>query len=58
MNIDTTTFVHGKGKRKTQEQRHYEKLTEYLKKLKTYAHHIQVCGDERNSYSKTDILRV
>ena len=54
MNIDTTLFVYGCGKRKTQEQKHYEKLEEYLKKLKTYAHHIQVCGDERNSYSKTD----
>lgn len=54
MNIDTATFVHGSGKRKTQIQKHYEKLEEYLKKLKTYAHHIKVCGDDRNSYSKTD----
>lgn len=22
--------------------------------MKTYAHHIEICGDERNSYSKTD----
>lgn len=29
-------------------------LTGYLKRLKTYAHHIEICGDERNSYSKTD----
>ena len=54
MNIDTSTFVYGSGKRKTIEQKHYEKIAEYLKKLKSYAHHIKVCGDERNSYSKTD----
>ena len=23
-------------------------------RLKTYAHHIEICGEERNSYSKTD----
>jgi transposase len=54
MSIDTSTFVHGSGKRKTIEQKHYEKLEDYLKKLKKYAYHIKVCGDERNSYSKTD----
>ena len=54
MQIDISSFVYGSGKRKTTEQKHYEKLEEYLKKLKTYARHIKVCGDDRNSYSKTD----
>lgn len=54
MSIDISTFVHGSGKRKTIEQKHYEKLEDYLKKLKKYAYHIKVCGDARNSYSKTD----
>ena len=54
MNIDTKTFVYGSGKRKTTVQKHYEKLEEYLKKLKKYAKHIEICGDVRNSYSKTD----
>ena len=54
MQVDISSFVYGSGKRKTTEQKHYEKLEEYLKKLKTYAHHIKVCGNDRNSYSKTD----
>ena len=54
MSVDTSLFVHGSGKRKSTEQKHYEKLEEYLKKLKSYAHRIKICGDDRNSYSKTD----
>ncbi len=53
-NIDTSTFVSGKGKRKSDTQRYYEKLKRYLNKLKEYADHIETCGDKRNSYSKTD----
>lgn len=26
----------------------------YLERLKTYASHIEICGEARNSYSKTD----
>ena len=26
----------------------------YLERLKSYAYHIETCGEERNSYSKTD----
>ena len=48
------TFVHGKGRRKTLYQRQYEKLTSYIERLKNYAKHIEICGDNRNSYSKTD----
>ena len=54
LGIDVASFVRGSGKRKSLEQKHYEKLEEYLKKLKKYAHHIKMCGDDRNSYSKTD----
>ena len=54
MSIDTSTFVHGSGKRKTIEQKRYEKFEDYLKKLKKYAYQIKVCGEARNSYSKTD----
>lgn len=55
MKVDTTSFVYGSGKRKTTVQKHYEKLTDYLNRLKKYAKHIKTCGDSRNSYSKTDI---
>lgn len=54
MSVDTSLFVYGSGKRKSTEQKHYEKLEEYLKKLKSYARRIQICGEDRNSYSKTD----
>lgn len=54
MNVDTKVFVHGSGKRKTAVQKHYEKLEDYTKRLKKYAKHIKICGDNRNSYSKTD----
>ena len=51
---DIATFVSGKGHRKTIYQRQYQKLREYTERLKTYAEHIEICGDDRNSYSKTD----
>ena len=47
-------MLRGRGHRKTQEQRYYDKLVEYSEKLKEYAEHIQIFGEERNSYSKTD----
>lgn len=49
-----TNTVHGRGHHKTIEQRYYDKLNEYLHKLKKYAEHIDICGEDRNSYSKTD----
>ena len=54
LSIDTNTFVHGSGKRKTPVQKHYEKLEEYTERLKKYSTHIKTCGETRNSYSKTD----
>ena len=47
-------FVHGKGKRKTTIQRLYEKVYDCYKKLRSYAQKIAICGENRNSYSKTD----
>ena len=52
--IDENTFVHGKGKHKTVQQRYYEQLLEYRNKLEEYIEKIDICGKERNSYSKTD----
>lgn len=52
--MDTTTFVYGKGHRKTIQQRQYEKLLGYAEKLDEYVEKINICGDNRNSYSKTD----
>ena len=54
LNIDESKFVYGKGKRKTNTQRNYEKIKEYKERLKEYAKHIEICGEKRGSYSKTD----
>jgi len=52
--IDESAFVHGKGHHKSTEQRMYEKLREYTDKLEEYVEKIRICGEERNSYSKSD----
>lgn len=52
--LNPEAAVRGRGHRKTTEQRLYDRLCEYTQKLKRYAEHIRICGDERNSYSKTD----
>lgn len=44
----------GRGHKKTRLQRIYEELTKITIKLKEYAEKIAVCGEERNSYAKTD----
>lgn len=54
MNVSVENFVYGSGKRKSKEQRLYEQLSEYCERLKKYAERIRICGDNRNSYSKTD----
>ena len=54
VDIKVEDFVHGSGKRKTLQQKRYEKVEDCLKKLKIYAQKISICGDHRNSYSKTD----
>lgn len=52
--LDETQFASGRGHHKTVQQRHYELLKEYSKKLEEYVEKIQICGDGRNSHSKTD----
>ena len=52
--IDEKTFVYGKGKHKTVQQRQYELLRQYEAKLREYIEKIEICGPDRNSYSKTD----
>ncbi len=52
--LDESAFVSGRGHRKSIQQRQYQKMAEYLERLKTYATQIEICGEERNSYSKTD----
>lgn len=52
--VDPSSFVHGKGRHKTPEQRHCERLSYYTAKLREYVEKINTCGPDRNSYSKTD----
>ena len=52
--ISTDSFVHGRGKRKTPLQRLYESLESCIERLERYAEQIGICGQGRNSYSKTD----
>lgn len=54
LSIDMSVFSKGRGHRKTKYQRRYEKLEEYVKRLKKYAKQIAICGEKRGSYSKTD----
>ncbi len=49
--LDETSFVSGRGHRKSIRQKQYEGIV-YLERLKSYAYHIETCGE--NSYSKTD----
>jgi len=50
-NID---FVHGSGKRKSAEQKDWEKLDELRCRWAEYEEKLDVMGKERNSDSKTD----
>ena len=52
--LDENSFVQGRGKHKTIQQRRYEQLQTYLNKLEEYREKLTICGEERNSYSKTD----
>lgn len=54
LNINEDAFVHGKGCKKSNHQRKYETLKKYKEKLIGYAKHIEICGEKRGSYSKTD----
>ena len=52
--LDPENVIRGRGHRKSNEQRQYDRLKECLDRLKKYAKQIQICGEQRNSYSKTD----
>ena len=52
--LDEADFVHGKGRRKTIRQRRYERLQAYMHRLEEYRKKLTICGDERNSYARTD----
>jgi hypothetical protein len=52
--IDPEQFVKGRGYHKSLEQHQYQEMEEYIARLKRYAEHIAICGEKRNSYSKTD----
>ena len=47
-------FVHGKGSRKSEEQRNWEALDELRQRWEGYEEALRIMGDSRNSYSKTD----
>lgn len=51
---EVSQFVYGKGRRKTSFQRIYDELVKVKEALKEAEMRIAICGDERNSYSKTD----
>ena len=52
--IDFSKFVSGIGHRKSIHQKQYQEMQGYLQRLKNYASRIEICGETRNSYSKTD----
>lgn len=54
VNIDAEKIVRGRGHHKTIEMHYYDELSGYIHRLKKYAKRIKTCGDNRNSYSKTD----
>ena len=53
-NIDVENIPFGRGKRRTKEQRNYKLGFSYLEKLLEYEEKENICGENRNSYYKTD----
>ena len=47
-------FVYGTGKRKRSLQKHYDEIYKLNIALKSAQERIRICGEDRNSYSKTD----
>ena len=47
-------FVYGKGKRKSDLQRDYDRVYEYLERINRYHKNLRILGN-RKSYSKTDL---
>ncbi len=52
--IDINSIPSGKGKRLTKEQKNYKLAYQYLIKLLEYEEKEHICGENRNSYFKTD----
>lgn len=52
--INVHDIPNGKGKRRTKSQRNYIKCYKYLIKLLEYEEKERICGENRNSYYKTD----
>ena len=48
-------FANGKGKRRTELQKLYEELEDCGRRLMKYKECFEIMGDDRNSYSKTDL---
>jgi transposase len=53
-NIDIFAIPTGKGKRLTKTQKNYKLVYGYLIKLLEYEEKEEICGENRNSYYKTD----
>ena len=53
--IDINAIPSGKGKRLSKEQKKYKLVHKYLLKLLEYEEKERICGENRNSYYKTDI---
>ena len=51
------SFVHSKGKQKSEIQKLYEELEECGNRLMGYKECFEIMGKDRNSYSKTDLER-
>ena len=52
--IDINAIPNGKGKRLSKEQKEYKLAYQYLLKLLEYEEKERICGENRNSYYKTD----
>ncbi len=53
-NININSIPNGKGRKLTIEQKNYKKANQYLMKLLEYEKKEEICGENRNSYFKTD----
>ena len=51
---ENIAFVYGKGKRKTDEQHQWEKLDALCQRWTQYERQLDIMGEGRNSYAKTD----
>ncbi len=54
MKAEGITFVSGKGKHKTEEQREWEAIEYLCQRWRKYEQQLTIMGEGRNSYSKTD----